>query len=191
MLGGVAPVRHRLDFLGPRAAQLFGSEARGMVGVAQLVELRLVVPVVAGSSPVAHPPASGPRHCRGPDGFPAWTTHSSRYKPGECAESSATHSRHQLLTGSLGHHRRSRCPGESAPSPASPTASEVSSVRIRQRRHRHLRMRRCDSRRRWHRAPVRPPGGGGHPDRRHPWRWPPPMTRSAGGTTGHPTPCCR
>src|SRR4051794_41628227 len=31
-----------------------------MVGVAQLVELRLVVPVVAGSSPVAHPPRQAP-----------------------------------------------------------------------------------------------------------------------------------
>ena len=56
---GAAP-RNRLDFLGPRAARPCGS-AQGMVGVAQLVELRLVVPVVAGSSPVAHPPPSGPR----------------------------------------------------------------------------------------------------------------------------------
>lgn len=30
-------------------------ELKFMVGVAQLVELRVVIPVVAGSSPVAHP----------------------------------------------------------------------------------------------------------------------------------------
>lgn len=37
-----------------------------MVGVAQLVEHRVVVPGVAGSSPVAHPNKKGPRESRGP-----------------------------------------------------------------------------------------------------------------------------
>lgn len=40
-----------------------------MVGIAQLVEHRLVVPVVAGSSPVVHPDESAPTFESGPISF--------------------------------------------------------------------------------------------------------------------------
>jgi hypothetical protein len=42
-----------------------------MVGVAQLVEHRIVIPVVVGSSPIVHPNFTTAR--RGPDTVPAAT----------------------------------------------------------------------------------------------------------------------
>jgi hypothetical protein len=63
------------DHARPAPAPLLDS-VPGAVGVAQLVELRVVVPAVAGSSPVAHP-------CRNlaPAGFRRWYGRSGPWAP--------------------------------------------------------------------------------------------------------------